>query len=671
MSPSQYSALTAIATSLVLCLSVTGCGGGEEAQPSDQTTGNANSADHASALAVTTTGVVAQTVAPTADATTLPNSSTAVGSSGAGTGTSGSQGGGGSGRSGIGLNLGAIEAYSAEIPTIDLMKRANPWLTQCGPWRDPMCKDFPKGAGNWDTLEESKLDLDADGWVRSLPAAGDATVKFRSVLTVITSGSLPGGKYTVLYDGSGTLAYSGTAKKVEGESKAGRDVVSVTAGGGGWFLSIMATTPGNYLRNIRVLPPGGACANDLTTFAADATACNGTTGAYLPFEKFPKSAGPWHPAFLKDLQRMRTLRYMDWGRTNQSQITSWAQRHQLSERIWGGVYGAPIETMIDLSNVVGADPWINIPSKVDDDYVRQFARLVRQRMAPGLTLNLEYSNEAWNYMFPTAHWMMAQAKATWPEEVSKGTNVYQLQANWYAKRHAEVCRIAKAEFGAEAHRVRCILGAQAASVWMTNQALTCPVAAPALGQPCAKYVDVLAIAPYFGHYIMEPKLRPQVRPWYTEADGGLNKMFQEIGLPAASGLVSPPLAAVSTVPGGALSQARGWMKANSDLAVKFNIPMWAYEAGQHLVLNSGDNDTSLQSLMVAANRDARMGQAYARYFADWQATGGQTMVMYSHVSVPSKWGMWGLKEDQFNDSTPKWQAVLRQRDQVQCWWAGC
>jgi hypothetical protein len=99
--------------------------------------------------------------------------------------------------------------------------------------------------------------------------------------------------------------------------------------------------------------------------------------------------------------------------------------------------------------------------------------------------------------------------------------------------------------------------------------------------------------------------------------------------------------------------------------------MWAYEAGQHLVPLPTETDDKMLNLMTAANRDERMGTAYTRYFADWQAAGGQTMVLYAYVSKPSRWGMWGLKESQFNDDSSKWRAALKQRDQVRCWWKGC
>ncbi len=576
-------------------------------------------------------------------------------------------------RAGVGVNVGTMDTYSPEYPTIDLMKRAGNWFTGCMASTASNCQGFTGGATAFSTLEESKLDLDANGWVRSLPAANDTTVKYRYVSTVLSSGTAPNGTYIVKYDGSGTLTYSGVATKVAAQSTAGRDVVQVAnSSTGGIFMTIKATTPGNYLRNIRVYPPGGACANDYTTFAADASVCTGTKGAFVAFESFPASK-PWYPPFFHDLKGFRTLRFMDWARTNSTSLSAWAQRPLPTDRTWTSANGVPIESMIQLSNDIGADPWMNLSPYVTDDYVHQFAKLVHQQLASTHTLNLEYANEPWNYAFAATKWMQAQSAALWPAEIAKGTDVYVLQTNWYGRRLAQVCNIVKGEFGADASRVRCIANSQSAGSWMTKQTLACTYAAAELGKPCGKFYDAVAIAPYFGSYVPSPKLRPIVSAWYQDADGGLSKMFQELTGADASGLaVAPPLLALASgAPKGALSQVKDMMVATKAVLDAYGLPMWAYEGGQSLVVYPGDTDPKIGPLILAANRDARMGAAYTQHLADWKAAGGQTYAFYNHTFVPSKYGTWGLKENLMDDAAPKWQAVVKARDGSACWWSGC
>jgi len=577
-------------------------------------------------------------------------------------------------KSGLGINLSPLDYYSSSLPTIDLMKKASPWLTQCNPYTvGSTCKNLTGGASAFDTHEETSIDLDADGWVRSLPASDDPNLKFRSVATIVLSGGWQqAGQYIVRYDGSGTLTYGGVGTKNAAKSTAGRDVIDViNTNGSGLTMSITATTPGNYIRNIRVYPPGGACAGDLTTYAANADACTGTTGAYVAFENFP-AASTWHPALLNELKGFRTARFMDWQRTNTSTVTDWSQRTVATARSWNTSSGAPVEQIVSLANAANIDPWVNVPTRASDDYVVQFAKVLHQQLSPNLSVNVEYSNEPWNYSFSGTNWMYAQGQAAWPAEVAAKTSGYTLQANWYANRLVQVCNLIKNEFGVDKGRVRCVANTQAASTGSAAAVLNCTVAAKTLGQACGKSIDVLAIAPYFGGYISATKLRTTVSSWYTQPDGGLTQLFNEImGAEASTTTIAPLAAAGSNVAGGSLAQIKSWMVANKAIADQFNIPLWAYEGGQGLAPPGGDTDTTLVTLFSTANRDPRMGTAYAKMFSDWQAAGGQTFSLYSDIGAYSKYGMWGLKENTFDTNSVKWTAVTKFRDTVSCWWSGC
>jgi hypothetical protein len=574
-------------------------------------------------------------------------------------------------RSGVGLNLSSMSYYSSEVATFDVMKRASAWLTQCNGTTG--CSNFAAGAGTWDTKEEAALDLDANGYPRTLPAATDTAVKYRKVTTMLSAnGTLPAGRYTIVYDGAGTLTYGGSVTKQASLSKAGRDVVDLASGAAAsMYLTIAATTPGNYIHNIRVYLPGGACASNLQAYAADATACGGSKGDFVPFESFPKTS-IWSPQFLADVKGFRTLRFMDWGATNVNMLESWSQRPLMTDRTWASVKGVPVDAMLDLANTTASDPWMNLPAHVDDDYVTQFARLAIQKLSTTLKVNLEYANEPWNYAFPVSKWILAQAQAAWPEEVAKGANIYTLQNNWYARRLVQACGLAKNAAAGASSRFRCVSNTQAAQPAMTEQVLACAVAAKSLGQACAKSIDVVSIAPYFGYYVASATLRPTVTSWFSASDGGLDKLFQELtGHDAAGKSIVVPLAATtSQAPAGAIAQSTGWMVGTKAVAAKYGLPMWAYEGGQHLVPPGGDTDATLSNLLIAANRDPRMQGAYEQMMASWQSSGGQVFAYFNHAAVPSKNGSWGLKENMADNGNPKWKAALEKRDSA-CWWSGC
>lgn len=580
-------------------------------------------------------------------------------------------------RSGVGLNLASWDYFSPDFPLVDQFKRSSGWVTQCEPSRDPSCKDFSGEARPWDTLEEAQLDLDAQGWPRRLPARDDAQRRFRSVAVLLFNNdghSHPAGKYVVTYDGKGTLAHDLIGRRLDRESRAGREVVEVSNDtDGGWRIAILTTDPADPIRNIRVFPPGGACQNDLDHFAEDAAECQSKSlGPFVPFEKFPADRR-WHPRFLQDLRGFRVLRFMDWGKTNQNQAVIWRERPQLDAATWATGGGVPLEAMLDLSRATGADPWLHLPMRASDDYVRGFAQVLRANLAPGRTAIVEYANEPWNQAFPVARWMQQQAQAKWSGAAARVGGDVAFGVNWYAWRSAQICQLVKSVWGGQPAPVRCVLNAQAANPALIKQTLSCPLAVPELGGPCAKRVDAVAIAPYFGSYLASPSLRFAVADWPSFPDGGVGKLFQELlGEDPRGAPAQPPLQGrQDAADSGALAQSRGWMRAAKAEADVFGLPLWAYEAGQHLTPTPGVDDPAWLKLIIAANRDPRMGRAYERHLADWRAAGGQVFVWFNHAAVPSKWGAWGLKETQFSDAFVKWQAVRSMRDSQRCWWPGC
>ena len=95
--------------------------------------------------------------------------------------------------------------------------------------------------------------------------------------------------------------------------------------------------------------------------------------------------------------------------------------------------------MIDLANARGANPWFCMPHLADDDYVRQFARLVKERLRPDLKAYVEYSNEVWNWIYPATHFADAEGK-----RLKLGDPAF---GRYYSQRSVEVFRIWEEELG--------------------------------------------------------------------------------------------------------------------------------------------------------------------------------------------------------------------------------
>ncbi|WP_013321989.1 hypothetical protein [Gloeothece verrucosa] len=490
----------------------------------------------------------------------------------------------------IGTNLTGVTDWSTQLPFIDGFKSSRRWI--------------PQSKKKWNAGEFEQLDLDKNGWVKSLPGA-NASQEYTFVGTLLyhkQNGHYPGGKYVVLYEGEGKIEYSYDGKKDIAASKPGRDVLNVTPSNAGIWLKITETDPkhkGNYIRNIHVLPQA--------------------------YEKTYKTE-IFNPLFLEKIQPFTTLRFMDWMKTNNSSQKEWSDRPTPDDSTWSPK-GVPVEIMVALANRLNVNPWFNMPHQATDDYVKNFATYVRDHLKPGLKVYVEYSNEVWNAQFKQFHWVEEQSPL----------NIYQT----YGKRATQMMNIWDQVFGAKKQQVIGVMGGQTANPWVIGQAL----------KQANDSIDVIAIAPYVGGYIGNSKYEQQVESWTRDPDGGLNKLFQEIFKGGV--LTNGPS-------GGGLPKAWPSVAKLREISQKHHLPLVAYEAGQHLVgVGKVTNNQAITKLFIEANRDPRMREVYEQLITQWnQVLGGTLFMNFSDIGQPSKWGSWGALEYLEQKTSPKYQALL-------------
>lgn len=498
----------------------------------------------------------------------------------------------------IGTNLAGIADWSTEYPFMDYLKNSRSWITR-------------GGTAVWDTEENSKLNLDSDGWPKSLSGGS-----FTSVATFIPNDN-QGRRFVVLYEGEGTIEYSGLKKDMAASSP-GRDVVYAPPGDS-LYLGITKTDPngtGNYIRNMHVIPEQYE-----STYTSQL----------------------FNPDFLDSLKGYKTLRFMDQMGTNNSTQKEWSDRPKPEDFSYYSK-GVPVEVMVELANQTGIDPWFNIPHQATDEYVRNFSQYVKTHLDPKLKVYVEFSNETWNYQFQQAQYALKQGEQAFPDPQ---TSIYDKQRLWFGQRTGQITKIWDEVYGAEKDRVVGVLATQAANTYTASKSLE------ALTQngmtPKEWGIDAVAIAPYFGIVPNSPESAAQVESWTREADGGLNKLFQEL---SQGGVLQ------GGPPGGALQEASQFNKAYSQLAQAQGLQLLAYEGGQHLVGASGiENNQAITDLFIAANRDPRMGQLYAGYLQQWGLDGGGVFANFTDVATPSKWGSWGIKESLYQPNSPKAQVV--------------
>ena len=74
--------------------------------------------------------------------------------------------------------------------------------------------------------------------------------------------------------------------------------------------------------------------------------------------------------------------------------------------------------MVDLANEAHTDMWINIPTAADDSYVKGAMTYIRDHLDPTLKVNVEYSNEVWNWAFAQTTWAQNKANALWATDTN-------------------------------------------------------------------------------------------------------------------------------------------------------------------------------------------------------------------------------------------------------------
>ncbi len=462
----------------------------------------------------------------------------------------------------LGVNLANVVDWSSEWPFVDVYKTSRPWME--------------KGPGPF-TYDEAGNPL-------LRPTQSVETLIFRDL-----DGHYPAGDYVATYEGTGDVEINQYDVEQVISAKPGRIVVRVQPGNGGILVKVLSSSPRDPIRNLHVWAPG-----------------------------FENAKSPFHPVFCERLQPFRVLRFMDWQRTNGSPLADWSQRPKPGDARFSTDLGVPLEVMIDLANAQKVHPWFCIPHQADDEFIRAFATMVRDRLDPTLRAYIEYSNEVWNWGFAQAKYAEQRGKKLGLEGPP--------HLRYFAKRSVEVFDIFSGIFGGNERLIR-VLSGQFANPRDCEFVLT--------SDDAFRKADALGVGAYFGYEFGAPKNVEATLK--LSAEEILQRCSQEID-----------------------GTHRELIRRHSSLARKYNLRLMAYEGGQHLVGHGGaENNKPLEELLIACNRHPKMAGLYRQQVTHWFAEGGNTFVAFGHVSHPSKWGSWGLLEFQNQDiqQAPKYRAL--------------
>ncbi|WP_370227193.1 hypothetical protein [Cognatishimia sp.] len=495
----------------------------------------------------------------------------------------------------LGIGLNAISDWSTQLPFLDLMKSARPWIGH--------------RRGQWGGFEEADLLadglLDANGWPKEFPFRMEGVETL--ILTDMPQGLTQlGGLYRLTYKGQGRIDLTGLARPVRYGD--GEIWFRYAPGEGSVGIKISDTDPkktGDYIRDISVVHE-----NHIALFDMGMT---------------------FNPEWIKLIQDMRLVRFMDWMETNETEIAAWSERPMVGDYTYMR-RGVPAEVMIDLANQIGADAWFNMPHLADDTYVAGFATLVRERLRPSLKAYVEYSNELWNFIFPQTQWAVDEARDLWgsraPDDAwfqlagLKAANVMRGWSTVFAGQEERIVRVAAVHTG-----------------WIGLEAAF--LEAPLDGARPADVFDAYAVTGYFGHELGDEGGPAKIKRWLKSGQQvAIQNAIEEIRKTSFKFLTK-----------------EAWPH-HARVAKDYGLDLIMYEGGTHVV-GHGDwvNDKKLTAFFQELNYSPEMGVLYQDVINAWTNAGGTLFNAFVDVAPASKWGSWGALRS-LNDRNARFDALV-------------
>jgi hypothetical protein len=267
----------------------------------------------------------------------------------------------------VGTNLGAPSYYDGQI-WANLMKNASSWAAIDATTRvvsgdlSAMTRDaegYPARVPFGDNRGVLAYLPVWENGVHVIKAEGVGTLVIAAPGVPLQTLTLTGGTFTH------TINIAG-AKNVSAFKSASSKLLNAPSR---ILLYITRSVAGNNVRHIRVMRPG--------------------------YDANQEHA--WDDGFLAKLDGFDTLRFMDWQKTNESDLTAASQVPSRIHFTQASNLGVSWDLMIDLCNLKNKNAWICVPHQfyANPGAINAMADAWK-RLEAGRFLFVEYSNEVWN-----------------------------------------------------------------------------------------------------------------------------------------------------------------------------------------------------------------------------------------------------------------------------------
>ncbi len=585
----------------------------------------------------------------------------------------------------IGINLSSFNYWSASIPFKDLLMQSGGLKVINKRTHKPCSKQPP---------------LDTGGYPRFLPRR--CLVRIRSVFHIGSDELWPSntalyqpGRYVLLYQGRGKIKLSWDAKNIVNKS-AGRIEFNVPTPKNGIEIQITAIDVNNPIRDmhivhindessyktqpfnekwlnllkpfdvIRFLDWGKVSENKLV-YSGEAVS-HTRQSILLPF------SAPAEDDVFNDMVVMLNIddkwprilidRYEGQTRTlylktpieisangKQPTITiydflnrKWGDRALATTLGQSSAKGVAFETMIKLANTLNVNPWINIPTAADDNFVEELALLLKNTLNPNLKCYIEYSNETWNFSYPGYHYSEAKAR----ELHLAGTTI--MADAWHDYRAVEIFKIFNRIYeendlrqSRQQSRIVRVLTSQTAWLDRAIKVMDWKMPNndwPTEGKAAYEYADAWAVTSYF----------------YLDPDMSLDNL-------GIDELIDAQITNINTLFGD--SHTPGLIRKIIQQSKARGLQLVVYEGGTHVTAPHDRDD--LVKKLAQVNKDPRMKDVYTVMLQQWEGLykeyGAKWVGVLNHyydIGRYNKFGYWGLLQSTYQapESAPKYQAII-------------
>lgn len=495
----------------------------------------------------------------------------------------------------IGMNIHSPNYYDSGLIYTDVMKSCSNWLT------------FHEGS-TWDTQVRDLLPKDINGYPTQLPY----NINGNSTMVRFMVNNHYSGRYRVLYDGEGTMVVNGVAGSVV---QNGKLYIDFTGQGGDVWINITYSKLGNHVRNIRIIPQSLENSSTYPLFLSQ---------------------------FVDGLRPFHAIRFMDWTHTNHSPQKNWSDRPTPTYFSQSTNKGQCLEYAIELANMLNADAWICVPHMASDDYHRQMARFVRDRLNPNLKIYVEYSNEVWNNIFAQYTWVLNNAPGAVDAYVSSDLAAINPNPADHPEKDAYMMartfRLFKAEFtGTNASRLIKVAAVQHS--WFDNTRRVLEFLKNK-NEQC----DLVSPAGYFS--FDKPSLH--------------NNFLARCPNTTASEILDSVSAIYNDYTG-------LWTQKNADYARQYKVGFAVYEGGQHMQPHN-QQEWCYNEAVWASQIHPKMYDLYMKNFLKHvdPSVNCKLFMAFAYMSPrKSRFGSWGHLEGlsqvgstNMRTIAPKYQALL-------------